>query len=79
MSATRRPCASATLAAVSIRATFEAKQATATRFFRPPTSSISAARTSASEPESPSTSALVESQTMASTGSSASALSAFSS
>ena len=50
----------------SIRATLEAKQAAATLPFSVPISSPSAARTSASEPASPSTKTLVESQTMAS-------------
>jgi hypothetical protein len=44
-----------------------AKQPTAIRFFRVPTSSRSDSRTSASEPEAPSTNTLVESQTIAST------------
>ncbi len=50
----------------SIRATLEAKQATATLPLRLPISGISALRTSASEPAWPSTKTLVESQTMAS-------------
>ena len=68
--ATRRSWAAATLAMVSTRATLLAKQATATRFFILPTRSCRLSRTSASEPEWPSTRALVESQTMASTPSS---------
>ena len=52
---------------VPSRATLLAKQATATRCRRSPIRRSSVARTSASEPDWPSTSALVESQTMAST------------
>ena len=53
-----------------MRATLEAKQATATLPRRPAIRGVRAARTSVSEPALPSTKTLVESQTMASTPSS---------
>ncbi len=53
-----------------MRATFDAKQATATLPLSEPISLFSAMRTSASEPASPSTNTLVLSQTIASTPSS---------
>ncbi len=74
-----RPLASAALAALSTRATLEAKQATATRPFAVITTSISASRTSPSEPDLPGDIAFVLSQTMASTPFSPASISACSS
>ena len=67
---TFRPAARAAWMAVSMRATLEAKQATATRPVWAATTRTSSSRTSASEPARPSTKTLVESQTMARTPSS---------
>ena len=67
---TRRPAASAARITLSIRATLEAKQATATLPRSPEIKSASASRTSASDPASPSTNTFVESHTMARTPSS---------
>ena len=67
---TPRPAASAARITLSMRATFEAKHATATLPVRPPIRPASASFTSASEPDSPSTKTLVESHTMARTPSS---------
>ena len=77
--ATERPAARAASAIVSTRATLLAKQVTATRPCRLRTSPAIERRTSASEPEWPSTSALVLSHTIASTPASPSACSAASS
>ena len=68
--ATRRPAASAARMTLSMRATFEAKQPTATRPLRPEINSARATFTSPSDPATPSWKTLVESQTMASTPSS---------
>ena len=62
---TRRPAASAARITLSIRATLEAKQPTATLPFSLLISSIRATRTSASDPATPSWKTLVESHTMA--------------
>ena len=72
--ATRRPAASAARITLSMRATLEAKQPTATLPFSPPISFVSASRTPPSDPATPSTKTLVESHTIASTPSSPSAV-----
>ena len=67
---TRRSLASAARITLSIRATLEAKQPTATLPFSVPISLDITSRTPASDPATPSTKTLVLSQTMASTPSS---------
>ena len=78
-STTSRSLAAAAAAMVSRRATLLAKLATATRPLTRPITSLNLGSRSASEPEVPGTSALVESQTMANTPSSPRRLSASSS
>ena len=67
---TRRPAASAARITVSTRATFDANVVTATLPVCLATSSVSALRTVASEPDSPSSNTFVESQIIARTPSS---------